>query len=82
MNGQRFIMGGMPDADYLGWDTSEAVGGLRTWHLEYDCHGAPYTWRGQAANEAAADTVARGELAHKVAGFTAAEATLVACLEA
>jgi hypothetical protein len=59
--------------------TRQALG-LREWWLEYDCHGAPFTWRGQAANESAADTVARGAL-QSVAGFNGAEATLTVCIE-
>lgn len=55
--------------------------GLREWRLEYDCHGAPVTWRGEAANEAAADSRARSELAAKVPTFNPAEATLTICLE-
>ena len=65
----------------LARDCEESTSDLRSWHLEYDCHGAPYTWRGEAANEAAADSVARHQLAHRLAGFIAAEATLTACLE-
>lgn len=56
--------------------------GLRAWHLEYDCHGAPATWRGEAVNEVAADALARHELAAKLATFNPAEATLTVCLEA
>lgn len=55
--------------------------GLRDWHLEYDCHGAPVTWRGEAKNEAAADALARHQLAAKIATFNPAEATLTICLE-
>lgn len=56
--------------------------GLLSWHLEYDCHGAPATWRGEAKNEAAADNQARQDLAAKIPTFNAAEATLTVCLEA
>lgn len=55
--------------------------GLREWWLEYDCHGAPFVWRGEAKNEAAADSLARHDLSVKHATFNAAEATLTSCLE-
>lgn len=66
------------DMDYV----ARRALGMRAWHLEYDCHGAPITWRGEALNEAAADATARRELAVKIATFNPAEATLTVCLEA
>lgn len=61
---------------------TRAALGLRRWQLEYDCHGRPFVWTGEAANEAAADSCARHQLATREAAFVAAEATLTACMEA
>lgn len=55
--------------------------GMRAWYFEYTCHGKPFHWRGQAANESAADTLARHDLSVKHHTFNSAEAILAVCLE-
>lgn len=75
--------------DPLAWDTvpldmdhvTRAALGMRAWHLEYDCQGVPFTWRGQAGNESAADSLARHALSVTHHGFNTEKATLTACLE-
>lgn len=54
---------------------------IRGWWLEFDSEGTPYSWRGNAASEKAAEQAARDELAHRSESFNRSEARLVACLE-
>ena len=76
MTDMRFIMGGMPDEDYA--PRSRRV---RSWSLEFDSDGTPYTWRGNAHTQAAAEQAARHELAQVHPSFNRTTARLTACLE-
>ena len=59
---------------------TRAALGLRRWWLEFDCAGSPLVWKGEAANESAAESRARNELAADHPELTPAS-RLVACLE-
>lgn len=54
---------------------------VRSWWLEFDCDGVPYTWRGNAPSEAAAEQDARHQLAHLHESFNRTTARMTACLE-
>ena len=49
--------------------------GLRSWRMEFETDGRPVVWQGDAANQAAAETLARHHL-----GLTN-KSRLVACVE-
>jgi hypothetical protein len=55
--------------------------GLRAWRLEFDSEGVPFVWEGLAANQGAAESMARRELADQWAGFNRILARVTACLE-
>lgn len=57
------------------------MGKVRRWRLEYECHGRPFVWEGLCDSMGAADSNARGSLQEKHADFSAAEATMTACVE-
>jgi hypothetical protein len=59
--------------------TREAMG-LRVWRCEFACQGMTFLARVEAANEAAAHSLARHEL-RGVEGFSSQFATLIACVE-
>ena len=60
--------------------TRQALG-LRRWRLEYDCNGRPFVWAGEAANESAADSLARHHLTNDQADFRSSDAVLTTCVE-
>ena len=53
----------------------------RAWWLEFDCDGVPFTWRGNARTDVAAEETARHELAARCGTFNRHTARLTACLE-
>lgn len=59
--------------------TREALG-LRRWRCEFTCEGRPFVAEVEAANEAAAHSLARHELRGE-AGFSSQRATLTACVQ-
>lgn len=60
---------------------SNYAASLRAWRLEFECDGSRFVWAGCADNQAAAETVARADLASDQPDFAPATARLVACLE-
>lgn len=52
----------------------------RWYRLEFECDSTPVVWEGLANNQAAAETVARADLAHDWAFFNSS-AKLTRCVE-